>query len=144
MSQENMDFVLGLQFPAGMDVTQLFRNDAMWEASRASLAPRVHRDFECAWQRSDGEKTYVGIDGLRACFLDSMARWATYRADVADALDLGDSVLVLYRDHGTLPHSTEEVDVSPAGLYTMRECKLARWESYPSHAEALKAVGLGE
>ena len=144
MSQENVDFVMGLQPPAGVDLTKLFRDDAMWATAVASFALVVHRDFECAWLRPDGEKTYAGIDGLRACFLDSLARWASYRADVAEAIDLGERVLLLYRDRGGLPDATKEVAVNPAGLYTVRERKLARWENYPSHSDALKAVGLEE
>ena len=145
MSQENVDLVMRLQPPAGADLAKPFRDDATWAAAAASFALVVHPDFECARLQPGGEKTYTGIDGLRACFLESLSRWASYRADVAETIDLGgERVLVLYRDRGVLPNSTEEVDVNPAGLYTVREGKLARWENYSSHAEALKAVGLEE
>src|SRR3954447_21720455 len=142
MSQQNVDLVMRLQPRAGADLTKPFRDDATWAASAASFALAVHPDFECSRVQPGGEKTYTGIDGLRACFLDSLCQWASYRADVAEAIDLGERVLVLYRDRGALPNSTEEVDVNPAGLYTVHEGRLARWEHYSSHAEALKAVGL--
>jgi len=31
-----------------------------------------------------------------------------------------------------------------ATLWTIRDGKIARWEIYPSHGDALKAVGLAE
>jgi hypothetical protein len=144
VSRENVDFVMALQPAAGADLTKLFRDDATWAASVARLALVVHPDFVSAWVRPDGEKTYRGLDGLRACFLDSLSSWATYRADVADAIDLGDSVLVLYSDSARRPEATEEIDVNPAGLYTVSDRKLTRWVSYACAAQALKAVGLEE
>jgi hypothetical protein len=73
-----------------------------------------------------------------------MMPWATYRTEIEKAIDLGDRVLVCTFDYGRRPGSTQEVKLTGASIYTVREGLVARSEHYPSRVEALKAVGLEE
>jgi ketosteroid isomerase-like protein len=59
-------------------------------------------------------------------------------------IDCGDRVLLLMRDHGRLPETEREVTFAPGMIWTLRDGKIARLETFPDRHDALKAVGLEE
>lgn len=142
MSQENVESVLGLQPPADADFAGLIRDENFLAMSAAVVAQFFHPDFECALPRFDSEKTYTGMDGLRALWLDWMTPWKTYRSEVEEAVDLGDRVLLLVRDLGRREENAQEIALLGAAVWTLRAGVIIRAEFYPSRAEALQAVGL--
>jgi ketosteroid isomerase-like protein len=143
MSQENVEIVRGIVNEE--DLVQLFREDSdRWAAARTASVPHFHPDFECVRHDVPGGKTYVGFVGLRGWYLDWLAPWAEYRTAVNEFIDCGDRVITLQHSSGRLHGSTQEVTMDPATLWTIRDGKIARWEVYPSHDDALKAVGLAE
>jgi ketosteroid isomerase-like protein len=145
MSQENVDFVLKFIQPGpDVDFVPLFHDDETWAAFVETVGPLHHPDFNFLVRGlPGGERAYVGLDDLRAAWLDWLAPWATYRAEVEETVDLGERVLLLYHSFGRLEGSTEEVIDELASVWTVRDGKIANVEFYATtHAEALKAVGL--
>jgi ketosteroid isomerase-like protein len=145
VSQENVDLVLAFQLGPEVDIARLFRDDAMWAATTEALAAFYHPDGESVFpDLIGGGKTYIGPDGFRTGWLDWLAPWETYRAEVQKAIDLGDQVLLLVRDYARREESAAELQSENAAVWTVRDGKIARAEFYPDRAEALKAVGLEE
>jgi hypothetical protein len=127
-----------------VDIAPLFRDDATWAASSAAFASLVHPEFECVNPGSPGEKTYAGLDGFRAFWLDWLAAWASYRIEVGDAIDCGDRVLMLADNFGCLHGSTQEIKGKNAAVWVFRDAQIVRYEGYLNQPDALRAVGLEE
>ena len=145
MSQKNVELVLGLQPPPDLDMAHLFRDDAAFAAMIKVVAPKLHPDFEVVGiEATRGKTTYRGLDGYRAGWLDWLAPWATYRAEIVDAKDLGDRVLLFVRDFGRRNGSSQDVVQDAGSVWTLREGKVARAEFYADRTAALEAVGLEE
>jgi ketosteroid isomerase-like protein len=145
MSQENVDLVVRLLPAPEQDLVPLFRDDDVWAAFTVAVAPLFHPDFECvAGGMPDEEKTYIGFDGFRAAWRDWTAPWATYRTEIDETIDLGDRVFVLFHDFARLEGTTEELNQTPANIWTVRDGKIVRAEFYPDWSDALQALGLEE
>jgi ketosteroid isomerase-like protein len=144
MSQENVELVLKQSPGPEVDVVQVFRDDARWAARAEARARFYHPDIEYSRPGLVGGKTFIGIEGLRAGWLDWLTPWATYRIEVEKAIDLGDQVLLLHRSFGRLEGSTQEVEFRGANLWTIRDGRITRLGTYTTHAEAFEAVGLSE
>jgi ketosteroid isomerase-like protein len=145
MSQENVELVKKLILPAGTDYTNVFRDDALWAVARAGLEPLVAPDFEGAFFVLGEGEEFRGLDGLRAGFLDWLAPWASYYDDIEDVFAVDDDrVVVLGRERGYRFDTEAEVNAESAGVYFLRNGKIARVEYYVNRAEAFKAAGLSE
>jgi ketosteroid isomerase-like protein len=145
VSQENVDLILThIQPPAEVDFVPLFRNDEVWEALRAALSAHYDPDIEIvARGLPDGDREGTGVEILRELWLEWLRPWSAYRAEVVEARDLGDRVMLLYRSMGRLEGSDAEVEDELASLWTVRDAKVVRAEFFAtSHAEALAAVGV--
>jgi ketosteroid isomerase-like protein len=145
MSQGNVDFVLGrIQPGPDVDFVPIFRDDDVWVAFTQAAAP-YHADFEIvARGLPGGDQTFTGLDGMRAAWLDWLAPWATYRAEVEEAVDLGERVLLLYHSFGRLEGSTEEIMDELASLWTVRDGKIVHVQFYETLPKALEAAGLAD
>jgi ketosteroid isomerase-like protein len=145
VSETNVEKVLRVIPAPDVDIIPLVRDDNKWAAWAEAIAPSYHADCEVRFPTLPGNAgTYVGLDGLRAVWLDWTAPWTTYRAEVVEAIDCGDRVLLVAPTFGRLPGSTHEVKIDGANVWTVRDDKIARVEFYLTRAEALKAVGLSE
>jgi ketosteroid isomerase-like protein len=145
MSQQNVELVTGLLPAPEVDFVPLFGDDGRAAISAEVIAPLLSPEFTVAIRGlPDGEKTYAGLPGLREFWLDWLAPWTTYRQEVERTIDLGDQVLVIIHDFGRSKGATHEVKGETAGLWTIREGKIARAEFYLRHADALKAVKMAE
>jgi ketosteroid isomerase-like protein len=144
VSQENLEIVLALQPAAHTDFTRLFRDDLIWASNSVRLEQVLAPDFTCgAVGVLDAEgEVFEGVDGLRAMWLRWLGPWDSYRTEIEEALDAGDRVVVLVRDFGRPAGETNEVSITTAAVWTVRNGKIARAEFYANRAEALKAVGL--
>jgi hypothetical protein len=142
VSRENVELVLRFQPDPEADLARLFRDDAMWAAMAAGMAPFVDPEFECVNPGSPGERTYKGIEGFRAFWLDWLAPWETYRAEVGEPFDCGDRVLVLAENFARPIGSSHEVHLSAGSVYVLRQARFVRYEGYLQPAEALRAVGM--
>jgi ketosteroid isomerase-like protein len=144
MSQENVDLVLGLYPAPDVDLVPLYRDDTQWAEQAEALAPFIHADFDCVRDDFGSERRYAGLDGLRAFMLDWMSPWVAYRIEIEEAIDLGERVLLLNHDRGRREGSTQEVRGRLAAVFTIRDGKIARLDTYMTRADALRAVGLSE
>jgi ketosteroid isomerase-like protein len=141
--RRNVDVVLTLQSPATEDFAQLLRDDNAWAALAKGTEPLFQPDFETVAPGVPGtEKSYTGLDGLRAAWLEWVAPWASYRSETKEAIDAGDRVLVIVNDFGRREGSTEEVKVDGAAVWSLRDGKIARFEAYTHRSEAREAIGL--
>jgi ketosteroid isomerase-like protein len=147
MSQADVEIVRGLlgPFEAG-DIAQMFRDEAISAALTDAAAPLLSEDFECVFVREDvGRAAYRGVDGLRAAWLDWLAPWESYRAEIEDVIDAREGrVLVLTRDYARPKGSPSEVNFKGAPVWTVRDGKVARIEFYFNRDEGLKAAGLAK
>jgi hypothetical protein len=85
MSRQNVELVTRLQPAPDVDLAELFRNDEMWSALLDTAAPFFHPDFESVAPGVPGtENVHVGLDGLRAAWLEWLEPWQAYRTDQAD------------------------------------------------------------
>ncbi|HTU80192.1 MAG TPA: nuclear transport factor 2 family protein [Solirubrobacteraceae bacterium] len=142
MSQENVDLVIALQPAPEQDTTQLWRDDRVWEVARAALGQLFHDDFECTFPLPGSVKIYVGVEGMRAAWLDWLAPWASYRTEIEKAIDLGDRVLLLIHDYGRREGSAAEVRGNVAAMWTLRAGKIVRVDFYADRSEAFRDAGL--
>jgi ketosteroid isomerase-like protein len=145
MSQENVELVTQLQPAPDVDIAELFRNDDMWSALADAVAPLFHPNFESVAPGVPGtEKVHVGLDGLRAAWLEWLEPWLTYRTEIKQALDAGDRVLLLTDDYGRHEGAAQEVKVDGSAVWTISDGKIARADFFPARSEAFKAAGLTE
>jgi ketosteroid isomerase-like protein len=145
MSQENVELVTQLQPAPDVDIAELFRNDDMWSALADAVAPLFHPNFESVAPGVPGtEKVHVGLDGLRAAWLEWLEPWLTYRTEIKQALDAGDRVLLLTDDYGRHEGAAQEVKVDGSAVWTISDGKIARADFFPARSEAFKAAGLEE
>jgi ketosteroid isomerase-like protein len=145
MSRENVELVTRLQAAPDVDIAELFRNDDMWSALADAVAPFFHPDFESVAPGVPGtEKVHVGLDGLRAAWLEWLEPWLTYRTEIMQALDAGDRVLLLTHDYGRHEATALEVKVDGSAVWTISDGKIARADFFSFRSEAFKAAGLSE
>jgi len=110
------------------------------------LGPLLDPGFECAMHLFPGAPAtvYSGLDGLRACWRDWLAPWASYRTEIDELIDAGDSVVAIVRDYGRREQSATEVEMRAAAVYTVQGGRIIRAEYHADRAEALASVGLAE
>jgi ketosteroid isomerase-like protein len=136
-----------LQAAPGVDIVQLVADEgtarAAWEAT---VAPLVHPDVEVIVETGvRGRERAVGLDDWRQVWLDWLEPWERYRTETEDLIDMGDQIVVLFRDYGRQRGMDTEVCLIGGTVYTLRDGKVARIEYYlEDRDEALKAVGLRE
>ena len=143
MSEENVELVLGLYPASDVEQVGLYRDEESWAARAEVLAPCLHPDFRCFHPGLPADKTYAGVDGFRAFWQDWLAPWATYRMVNQPPTDLVDRVLVPAHAFGCLEGSTEEIHLSAALVWSIRDGLVARVDYYADREEALQALGLG-
>ena len=141
-----MELVRGLQPSRDTDLVATFRDDATAAAVMETLSPFFHEDVEIvapSFVAGEGVR-FVGLEGLRALWLDWLEPWESYRVEVEDVIDAGDDAVVLVRDFGRRAGMTAEISVVGGAVWTLRDGRVARVTFYLNRGEALKAVGLEE
>ena len=125
------------------DAVALFRDEDRVDRMFAAASALFHEDFETVvrgWP--EGERSYHGLLENQRFWEDWLAPWVEYRQEAWKAIDLGDSVLVLFHDYGRRQDSTREVRGETAGIWTVRDGRVARAEFFLSPEEAFRAAGL--
>jgi ketosteroid isomerase-like protein len=142
VSQQNVELVRSLQPARDANLAQLFRDDMLWAAMSARLAPALAPKVKVVGHGLAESQTFEGVEGLRVGWLEWLAPWEIYRTEVEEAIDLGDRVVVLVNDFGRRASDTHEVAQQSGAVWTVRKRKVARIDFYADRREALKAVGL--
>jgi ketosteroid isomerase-like protein len=134
MSQENVEIVR-----RGYERwTELGRPD--YELMDAQIEWRGPREFP------DLAEPHVGHDGVARYIAKVNEAFDDYRMIPEEFIDAGDDqVLVFSREGGRGKGSGADVQTNPtAHLWTLRDGKTIRMQSYWERSEALEAVGLSE
>src|SRR5262245_37954833 len=113
MSQQNVDLVRSLQPPPEADVAAMLRDEATAAGTFEAIAPFFHPDVEVKGPTAvlPADVRYVGLEGLRAGWLEWLAPWESYRVEVQDVIDADDDVVVLVRDFARRAGMTVEASV---------------------------------
>jgi ketosteroid isomerase-like protein len=139
----NVELVRRLQPGPDVNLAAMFRDDDAFRNLAEAMGSFFHPEFEGVMAVGGAtQASYVGLDGLRAIWIDWLAPWATYRVEIEEIVDAGERVVVLVRDFGRRDESTLEVELITAAMWTVRDGKIARAEFYPDRPSALAAAGL--
>jgi ketosteroid isomerase-like protein len=87
---------------------------------------------------------YRGLDGVREWARDFLSIWDEGGIQVEELIDAGDNVVAVGRGWAKGKQSRVPVEQRYADVWTLRKGKLWRLRTYPTKADALKAVGLEE
>ena len=142
MSDENVELVSALQPDPDVDLVELFRDDQAWANLAEVFGEIGHDDVETAFIGVGQESRNRGVGGFRSTWLEWLAPWETYRAEIKRVIDCGDDVLVLTDDYGRKPGMTAEVRLFGAAVWTLREGRVAKACFYTNREDALNDVGL--
>ena len=132
MSQENVEIV--------RKVFEAWRTGDR-DRALAYADPQIVVD---ATRRVFNPTTYRGEQGIRQMLADMDDVWEVLRPEAFDFLDVGDRVVVSGRMTGTGKGSGATVAREFAGVWTVRDSRVVRWDLYQGRAEALEAAGLRE
>ncbi len=135
MSHENVEL-------AGRVLDALARRDATSLVDLSDPEVRWHSFFaEVTLGRGGG---YRGHDGIRQYVSDLNDAWDIVRADVDDALGVGDIALLVGRIHYRGKASGVET-ASPAGwMFKFRNGKVLRFRAFREPDQVLEAASLSE
>jgi ketosteroid isomerase-like protein len=127
------------------------------EQAEAAFDGINRRDFEVLAELVDPEvefrsvisgiegETYIGIEGLRKWRGDIDATWADYRTEMLDFHPVGDDqAVVVLRVTGKAKASGVPLDVRGSQLWTWRNGRLWRNQSWTDPHKAFEAAGLSE
>jgi ketosteroid isomerase-like protein len=143
MSQENVEIVRVLQPGPEVDLKEFFEI-GLDDAAATAAAPGFTDDFVCIFHALSDEPR-PGVEGLRQGWLDWLAPWESYRAEIKELIDAGDRVLVLSRDFGRRPGMDLEVHFDGYAVWTVRDARIARIEFFPTDkAAAYAAAGISD
>ena len=146
MSQENVEVVERVHLAFLLDVARAYRDDREWQACVEKVESFFHPDWETVRRSALGsEEAHIGFEGSRRLWLAWLEPWESYRAVFERAIDCGERIVSLSHDYGRPWNSSREIVLpAPAGLWTFRHGKIARFDIYESRTDALEAVGLEE
>ncbi len=102
----------------------------------------MHSDIE--WRTylvpGPGGGTYRGYDGVRELWADVRNVFVDYRNDPEQMIEIGDKVVSFICIRGRGARSGVEVEARIAHVFTFREGKILRVESFEDREDALRAA----
>jgi ketosteroid isomerase-like protein len=146
MSRENVELVQSALPRPDADLIEVFNDDSAGGELMQTMGRVLDPDFVAVKHFPGAEPDVAhGLDGLRAGWLDWLAPWASYRAEIEELIDLGDRVVSVICDYARREPGAPEVALKSAAVWTVRDGRIVRAEFYTGgRDEALKAVGLAE
>ena len=131
MSQENVD---------------AFRRnaDAISRGDGEAILVTIHPEAVIEPLRAATEGAYVGHEGARRFFVDTVETFEVFQLAYTDVRDLGDRVLGIGSIRVRGKGSGVEADVPTAAVAEYRDGLLWRFKDYGEARLALEAVGLRE
>ena len=134
MSQENVEIVRRIfqQWASGsLSSTEVFDSDVEYSRIGAET-PAL-------------EGRWLGLDEMRTAMREYLEAVADLRIEAERIIDLGgERVLVLSRHTARGKQSGVPIEHEIGDVFTLRDGKIVRFDSYWDRAEALEAVGLSE
>ena len=111
----------------------------------SAFAARLHPDFEHASVNIvEGTMVQHKAEALRRGWSPWVAPWEGYPQQIDEVFDCGERVLLFCTHFARAPGADHEVELKAASLWTVRDGKILRFESYADRSEALEAVRLSE
>ena len=89
-------------------------------------------------------REYRGHEDLRGYFVELDEAWQRYEMNIERLVDAGAKVVGLFRLEAVGRGSGLELEEHPGVVYTADAGRIAQIDAYPTHAEALEAVGLSD
>lgn len=128
------------------------------EIVREAMARFSARDYDvtldriaedAVWEPSGrfvgSSDTYSGHAGVRRFLVDFGEPWSTFMLEAEELGELGDElVLTATLFEGIGRASAVPIEMHVIHLWTVRDWKIARLQSFASRAESLEAAGLRE
>ena len=134
MSQENVEIL-----------RRVFQR---WAGGSLSNTDVFHPDVEYSRIGAETpalEGRWRGLDEMRSAMSEYLRAIADLRIEAERIIDLGDDrVLVLSRHTARGKQSGVPIEHKIGDVFTLRDGKIVRFDSYWSRAVALEAVGLSE
>ena len=142
MSAENVALVRAVLPSPDVDLVELFRDEETWANLRRRIAEICHPALKTGLVGVGDGHIHDGLEGLRQTWLEWLAPWESYRAEIQKLVDCGENVLVLTDDFGRQRGMTAEVRLRGAAVWTVREARIAAAFFYAHREDALDAVGV--
>jgi uncharacterized protein len=114
------------------------------EAALALYDPEIEIDLCDETRIIAGADAYSGPEGVQEYFRDWLGAFGGLRSEVEEWIDAGDQVIAMVHAYGRGRRSGVPVDMLEAHLWTVREGRLRRLQTFATKAEALEAAGLEE
>lgn len=108
----------------------------------AMLDEHVVWDLRAREGVPDLDDIYVGRSEVIRGSRHYWGTWDEYSVEAEELIDAGQSVIVMLRERGLGKRSGAPVETVHPQLWTFREGRIVRWESFQSREEALRAVEL--
>ena len=132
MSQENVEIVRRAY-------------EAVAREDRDAAYSYLHPEIEFhTYAESPAAGVYRGRDAVRTYNEDLFEQFESVRLELEEVLGAGQRVVVLSTQHAVPKGGHQEIAVSIAEVWTVREGLLAERHSYSTWAEALEAAGVSE
>lgn len=90
------------------------------------------------------QQIYEGPDGARSFLADWAGAWEDWQLEITELHDAGEKVVAVLHQRGRSKASGLPVDMYFAQVWTLRDGKQTRVETYADPGEALEAAGLGQ
>ena len=114
------------------------RLDSSWDDAHDVLASDFEYREDPAWP---GAAAYRGIDALRRVATDYREVLGEMSVEAEDFIDVGDRVVALYTWRARTDRGLE-AEARQAGIFEVREGRIALWQIYFDREQALKDEGL--
>ena len=136
MSRENVEIVRGIYGAlARWDAAAAFRSyadDIVWDVSNMRVGALTRKPV------------YVGHDGVRDWWRESLEIFGKVHVDVEELVDAGDQVLAFVRERHVGRSSAATVEAAHMAVWTLANGKVVRLRMFEDRQQALEAAGLGE
>jgi uncharacterized protein len=132
MSQENVEIVR-----RGYEAFQRGDIQAVLSLMDSEIEARVDPSLP-DWE------PYYGHEGFMSFLQAWLEPWETYRIEVEELIDLGERVIVVARELVRRKDSRFELEQRSYHVWTLKDKKAVRLDSFFDRSEALEAAGLQE
>ena len=112
------------------------------EAALALYDPEIEIDVRREARLGGG--VYHGLEGVQRYFRGYVSVFGDVRSEVEEWIDAGDQIIAMVRSYGRGRGSGVPVDMLEAHLWTVRNGKLRRLQTFATKEEALEAAGVQE
>ena len=133
MSQENVEIV--------KKMTEVFNSEGSEAAGRRFFAEDV--EF-CDPPNSPSPRVARGREEVREQFNAFNETWETHKSDPQEIRGVGEDKVLLVSLERFTGRDGIELETPSASVFTLRDGKVIRWETFWQRQQALEAAGLSE